>query len=303
MSSEPQGDRTVPDREPGEDASPSAVTRVLPAVGGAAAAATALATGEVISELVDDAPSPVIAVADLLVSETPGGIVSWSIETIGAAQQTLLIWGVVVVSLAVGAFLGLVALRRVEIAVAGFVAFGAIGGWAAARSPDQEWFPAWATALVAAAVGIAVLLGTSGHLRPRPASAAQDVDRPRETADRRREFLKVAGGATAWAIVGPIIGRAIGPDGAGDASRQDVAGDLGLDEDPDDGLDDQLGDPAPTVMEGETLDEIEGISDYLTPNPDFYVIDTALRSPQVDPDGWQLRIHGDGRHGEDALLR
>ena len=30
----------------------------------------------------------------------------------------------------------------------------------------------------------------------------------------------------------------------------------------------------------------------VTPNGDFYRIDTALTVPQIDPDRWQLRIHG-----------
>ena len=30
----------------------------------------------------------------------------------------------------------------------------------------------------------------------------------------------------------------------------------------------------------------------VTPNPDFYRIDTALVVPSVDPPTWKLRIHG-----------
>ena len=35
-----------------------------------------------------------------------------------------------------------------------------------------------------------------------------------------------------------------------------------------------------------------GVSSYLTPNAEFYRIDTALSSPRVDPAGWRLRVHG-----------
>jgi DMSO/TMAO reductase YedYZ molybdopterin-dependent catalytic subunit len=31
---------------------------------------------------------------------------------------------------------------------------------------------------------------------------------------------------------------------------------------------------------------------WRTPNADFYRVDTALSVPQIDPDGWRLRIHG-----------
>ena len=39
-------------------------------------------------------------------------------------------------------------------------------------------------------------------------------------------------------------------------------------------------------------DDVAGISTYLTPNDDFYRIDTAFSVPQVDPANWRLRIGG-----------
>lgn len=48
---------------------------------------------------------------------------------------------------------------------------------------------------------------------------------------------------------------------------------------------------APAVPAGASLD-VDGITPYITPNADFYRIDTALRVPQVDPADWSLRIHG-----------
>ncbi|HWT32864.1 MAG TPA: molybdopterin-dependent oxidoreductase, partial [Microbacterium sp.] len=37
---------------------------------------------------------------------------------------------------------------------------------------------------------------------------------------------------------------------------------------------------------------VPGLSPVITPNAEFYRIDTALVVPQVDPDTWKLRIHG-----------
>ena len=37
---------------------------------------------------------------------------------------------------------------------------------------------------------------------------------------------------------------------------------------------------------------VPGISPFITPNGQFYRIDTALLVPQVDPSNWTLRIHG-----------
>jgi len=47
--------------------------------------------------------------------------------------------------------------------------------------------------------------------------------------------------------------------------------------------------PTPDVT---TFDSIEGISSLITPNDDFYRIDTALQIPLVDPDDWTLSVTG-----------
>ncbi|MDN5821707.1 MAG: molybdopterin-dependent oxidoreductase [Brachybacterium sp.] len=38
--------------------------------------------------------------------------------------------------------------------------------------------------------------------------------------------------------------------------------------------------------------QLEGMPPFVTPNSEFYRIDTALSVPRVDPTSWQLRIHG-----------
>jgi DMSO/TMAO reductase YedYZ molybdopterin-dependent catalytic subunit len=50
-------------------------------------------------------------------------------------------------------------------------------------------------------------------------------------------------------------------------------------------------DPAPAAPASADLN-IDGIPPFITPNADFYRIDTALSVPYVDPDTWRLRIHG-----------
>jgi DMSO/TMAO reductase YedYZ molybdopterin-dependent catalytic subunit len=45
---------------------------------------------------------------------------------------------------------------------------------------------------------------------------------------------------------------------------------------------------APATLDGTT----SGLSPFITPNGDFYRIDTALTVPQVDPADWRLRITG-----------
>src|SRR5262249_2895867 len=49
--------------------------------------------------------------------------------------------------------------------------------------------------------------------------------------------------------------------------------------------------PAPPLPAG-INPKVAGITRFITPNSDFYRVDTALFAPQVDPNGWMLRIHG-----------
>jgi DMSO/TMAO reductase YedYZ molybdopterin-dependent catalytic subunit len=48
---------------------------------------------------------------------------------------------------------------------------------------------------------------------------------------------------------------------------------------------------APPLPRGVNL-PVPGISSFITPNGQFYRVDTAILVPQVDPSNWQLRIHG-----------
>lgn len=49
--------------------------------------------------------------------------------------------------------------------------------------------------------------------------------------------------------------------------------------------------PAPPLPEGLNV-PVEGVEPWLTPNTDFYRIDTALRVPMLDVEAWELRVHG-----------
>jgi DMSO/TMAO reductase YedYZ molybdopterin-dependent catalytic subunit len=50
--------------------------------------------------------------------------------------------------------------------------------------------------------------------------------------------------------------------------------------------------PVPTAPPGDPSFALPGLSPFLTPNGDFYRVDTALVVPQVSPSSWRLRVHG-----------
>lgn len=286
---------------------------------GIAGAAVALAFGEFIDGSVDSIPSLVVAVGEALVDYSPDWAVKLSIELFGEKDKAVLAIGIVGVSLLIGGLLGACAMapRRRWVPFAGFAAFGVIGGWTAARNPMSPLVGSWVVALAAAALGYATLRLLLRCAPSGPGARAPDEsldserdqaavagDRPDAVPDSsRRKFLLGVGGAGVAAVGFVALGRGVRGPSAAETAR------AGIDLTP-------VRPPATTAAAGavtaaeptattaagpsvatqvaalDTLDEVAGISSYVTPNSDFYRIDTALTVPQVDPANWKLSFTG-----------
>jgi len=94
----------------------------------------------------------------------------------------------------------------------------------------------------------------------------------------RRSFLLTAGATVAAAAVGEVGGRNLG-------ERKNVSAAQAAIRLP------RAAVAAPPLPRGVNL-PVPGISPFITPNGQFYRVDTALIVPQVDPANWTLRIHG-----------
>ncbi|MFC5831913.1 molybdopterin-dependent oxidoreductase [Nonomuraea insulae] len=95
--------------------------------------------------------------------------------------------------------------------------------------------------------------------------------------DRRRLLTGAAGGVVVAGATA-LLGRQFGAGRAVDAARVGVTLP-------------KPATPAKALPAGADL-RIRGLSPFVTPNKDFYRVDTALVVPQVDPNDWTLRIHG-----------
>lgn len=95
----------------------------------------------------------------------------------------------------------------------------------------------------------------------------------------RREVLRGIGITAALAVATGVGGRLLG------SARRDVSGERAAVE-----LPMPSGAPVPIAPDADL--RVPGLTPYLTPNADFYRIDTALVVPQVSKDTWSLRIHG-----------
>lgn len=113
----------------------AAISPLQAIAAGLVAAGAALGLSEILSGLSRKIPSLVVSVAEEIVDITPGFIARWSIDTLGSAQKPALVWGIVIVSILLGAVLGWPSRKRWWVMPAGLVVFAVVGGWAAARNP------------------------------------------------------------------------------------------------------------------------------------------------------------------------
>ncbi|MDT9687113.1 molybdopterin-dependent oxidoreductase [Streptomyces sp. P9(2023)] len=270
---------------------PTRTDRLLAVLGGILSGYVALAVADLLAGRIRQEAGPVTAVGDVVVDRTPAAVEQWAIRTFGASDKTVLLLGIVLILGLIAAGLGLLALRHRVAGAAGVLAFGVVGALAAASRPDSDSALDALPSLVGALAGALLLYVLMGRLLASEDSDRSDPSEVPGAAARadRRSFLVVAAATGLAATAGAALGRAAGPS-AGDsatASRRAL----------------RLPRPAsaaPAVPRGAQLD-VPGISRFLTPNKDFYRVDTALLVPKVDADSWRLRIHGSGVRRELSL--
>jgi DMSO/TMAO reductase YedYZ molybdopterin-dependent catalytic subunit len=243
------------------------------ALAGLLSGALALGVGELLAGIFSSVPSLVVSVGDVFIDNTPLGIVHFMIEIFGTNDKPALLTGIVIGTLAIAALVGVLAATRRWIGVAGFGLFGLLAALAGMRDPTSSDVATVAIAAVAAGTGIAALFWLLGALEP--TATVED-----EAASRsRRSFLTAAVAVGAIAAVSALIGRWLGTRSVVEAARSGI--ELG-----------SAGDATDAVVSGFSATEYPELSPLYTPNEVFYKVDTALVTPQVDPDGWRLRFTG-----------
>ena len=306
---------------------------------GIVAAGAALGLSEVLSGLSRKIPSLVVSVADVIVDKTPGDIARWSINNLGDNQKPALVWGIVVVSILLGAVLGWPSRKRWWVMPAGLVVFAVVGGWAAARNPLSSDGLGWMSGLLSGAFGIAVFMSLYAlalfSRLSREEEPSEDEARPVPMVGRgrfndRRRFVGAVGIMAGASLAGGLLGRWLRRRDTVEGAREGVAEALqgrtiatptaratprptesasepatptatatpesaGA-EPTAEATPEATAEPTPSVtaepLREPNFDYIAGIAPLITPNEDFYLIDTALSYPQIDPADWSLRIHG-----------
>ena len=251
------------------------------AMGGIAATAAALGVSELLAGLLSGAGSLVTGIGQLVIDLQPPGAKDVMVGLFGTNDKLALEIIIVLVALAIGAGLGILARREMGLAQMGFALFGVVGFLTTLRDPLASAPITAVSAAISVAIGIWVLGWLVG---PRRAPAPRRVVGP--TAERtmpdwsRRSFLVRAGGVTVAGVVAGLAGHGL-------LERQQA-----LPQEADSTIP-----PAsvtvPALGPGQDLaPTVPGLTPIVMPNQRFYRIDTALMVPIVDTADWSLRIHG-----------
>ena len=270
------------------------------ALAGLLAVGAALAVGELVTGILEGTSSAVVSVGEVVVANAPNWLKEFAINTFGENDKDALIAGTTITLVLVSIVLGVASVRRLWIGIAGTVAFGVIGVWAALTRPGASPVDAWPSILGTLA-GVGVLWFLLGRVRPSDvaapvaASAAADpvVETPAETPATmrpsgprasapagfdRRAFLVSAGLVAGGAVVVGTVGRGL-------QGRYSVAGARDAVTLP------PPSSPAAALPAGVDLGTA-GITPFITPNGEFYRVDTALQAPRLTPSDWRLSIGG-----------
>lgn len=213
--------------------------------------------------------SPVVAVAELIIQITPGAIAERLIRLVGQLDKPLLILGILLFLLAMGAAAGVLSRRSTVKPLLIWLVLAALGSGAVLLQPGANVVDVLPV-LVGFVTWVAVLPALTKPL-------LAERHHPELASRERRVFLMVAGalGVAAIGIAG--AGRVLG------RGRRHVAESRRL-------L--RLDGVTRPMAPANTSIGLPGLFPWQTPNDDFYLIHTAIAVPTIEPKDWTLRIHG-----------
>ncbi|WP_206476234.1 molybdopterin-dependent oxidoreductase [Microbacterium sp. KRD172] len=240
------------------------------AAAGVAAVLFAAGLGELTASLLAPSASPFAVIGGGLIDIAPSWAKDLAIELFGTADKIALLTAIALVAALLAAAAGLLELWRSPVGTAIFITLGIVGAVVATVRSDGDLL-AWLPSVVAGAAGAIAL-----RILMKRATPAAEA--PKDGPDRR-QFLVWTGATAALGTVALVFGNLARAtvrtvEAARAAVRLPTA---------------TTG--APAVPAAAELG-IEGLAPVVTPNSEFYRIDTALVVPQVDPADWSLRVHG-----------
>ncbi|MHA7240189.1 molybdopterin-dependent oxidoreductase [Arthrobacter sp. TMS1-12-1] len=268
------------------------------ALAGIVAAGVVLGVAELAGAFFRASATPVIAMGSTFIDFTPPWMKDFAIATFGTDDKLALLVGMGITITLLAAVLGIVAFRRWALGAAGVLLMGAIIlacvlTRAGAALPDAiptvvgtaagllalRWLIARLRHAAVVPATTTVTTGSTGSLAADASAASGGSGATGFRSTSRRGFFAAAGVTAVVAAAAAGGGRLLA------GARTNVAA-----------LRDSLqfpvpASPAPALPAG-VQSPVAGVTPFVTPNGDFYRIDTALSVPQLTTDDWVLRVHG-----------
>ncbi|HEY2765255.1 MAG TPA: molybdopterin-dependent oxidoreductase [Pseudonocardiaceae bacterium] len=241
-----------------------------------------LGVGHLAAGLVSPAASPFVAVGGAAIDRTPSWLKDFAVRSFGTYDKVVLLLGMAVVICGFAVAAGLLSRRSRTPGLVLLAALGVVAGAAVLSRPAADPL-AWLPPLAALLAGLWVFVNlhrlgrTGGRSGPGEAPAA-DPSGPAASGVARRGFLVSSAAVAVGAGLTGAGGQALAGGGDVDTSRR-AAGRI------------VAGARAPAIPAGADF-AADGSPSFITPNRDFYRIDTNLIVPRLRAEDWRLRIHG-----------
>jgi sulfite oxidase len=292
MTIELEHEREIDPLAPRRDPDPA--PRWAGPVAGLVAGGAAVFSGMVIAA-VADVVSPIDAVGSEFIDRTPAWLKNWAIEQFGTNDKLALRVGIWTTLAVAALVVGFLARRRPMVGVVGIALFGVLGAVAAVRRPSESWLAAL-PALLGAIIGVWLLRYLIRIVRAD--DGASDLPRPSRAPrgwDRRRFLVASGSAAAAAAVAGAAADRLEQRrlqrlEDARDALVAPPVATAPAPPTPPDGQPPTAA--TPVVLETPAGAQLSPTTPFITPNEDFYLIDTALSVPRIALDRWSVEIGG-----------
>lgn len=254
-------------------------------VAGFVSAALGVCVGLLVAAMID-VDSPLDAVGSEFIDHTPKWLKTLAIDIFGTNDKLALRVGMVATIALLALGLGALARRRPVLGVVALAGFGVFGAFVAANRPGQT-AKAAVPALVGALVGAALIWWLERSVSADdPASSVPRASRAPSGWDRRR-FMIVGGSAAGAAVVAAGAARRL--ENQRIERIRDAAPDVLPPVVDSPAVGGQISSAAPEIPSGATVDPA---TPFITPNDDFYLIDTALSVPRIRLDRWTMSVGG-----------
>jgi DMSO/TMAO reductase YedYZ molybdopterin-dependent catalytic subunit len=247
---------------------------------------SAVVLGELLAGIFSPSLSPVTAVGGAVIDAVPPGVKDWAVALFGTADKAALLVGMALVIAGLAALAGVVEDRRRFAGIAVVAVFG-LAGVAAVLTRAQASANALVLAVLTAVVAAVLLRILVRRLQEwvrqagepaTPTATATETPTPTHAPARRRFLQALAGGAAFTAVGGVLAAAWRGATAVANEARGRVVLPV-------------PGSAAPAIPATAEAG-VEGITPLVTPNNDFYRIDTALSVPAVEPATWVLKVTG-----------